>query len=207
MGRAKQLWLTTPSAMKSPVPVAMSYIGCLEPQILDPHYAQIDGGLDHLAGDRTLTRDRRVAGVKEPQVLAQATPHTQAGETVGPAGAVLGGIEAQTLQARVDPRDNDWIGVGDLECERAPRALGVEDSGQEPTTPGNAREHGPADQLANALYRRARTRADRGHLTTTRSGRLEEALACLNAFGKQESFALSSASRSSSARRKLWTSP
>ena len=27
MGRAKQLWLTTPLAMKSPVPVVMSYSG------------------------------------------------------------------------------------------------------------------------------------------------------------------------------------
>ena len=29
--RAKQLWLTTPLAMKSPVPVVMSYIGTSSP--------------------------------------------------------------------------------------------------------------------------------------------------------------------------------
>ena len=31
VGRAKQLWLTTPLAMKSPVPVVMSYIGSSTP--------------------------------------------------------------------------------------------------------------------------------------------------------------------------------
>ena len=53
VGRAKQLWLTTPFAMKSPVPVVMSYSGMLHAERLD-RATRGPRGLERAALDRAL---------------------------------------------------------------------------------------------------------------------------------------------------------
>ena len=59
VGRAKQLWLTTPLAMKSPVPVVMSNSGKIGAERLDAHdpplRAAADGRADSPIDGATLT--------------------------------------------------------------------------------------------------------------------------------------------------------
>ena len=90
VGRAKQLWLTTPSAMKSPVPVVMSYIGMSipsgstattfrrpEPFIARPRIDRFRG----VAG--STARMNRIVSGSPPRKRTLRTPLGRAGSSTG----------------------------------------------------------------------------------------------------------------------------
>ncbi len=114
VGRAKQLWLTTPLAMKSPVPVVMSYIGISRPSGLDGHDAQIGVGLDRVVlGDLALAGDRRIDEREEAEVLAQAAGHPHVCGRRWRLGGSSTEVETEMIQAGDGPSEDLVVGVGD----------------------------------------------------------------------------------------------
>ena len=81
MGRAKQLWLTTPLAMKSPVPVVMSYRRIVTPRGLidstrSPDFvftaSPVIDRLRVIAG--SVPRKKRIRSERPPRMRTLASP-------------------------------------------------------------------------------------------------------------------------------------
>jgi hypothetical protein len=155
VGRAKQLWLTTPLAMKSPVPVVMS----TRPhpaERLDVHDREVGGRLHRLPLDGALAADRGVDEVDEAQVLGEISPDAHVPQAIGPEGVLDDGVEPERSQAVRRPSDELVVCVGDPQDRAVAVPFGVEDPGEKALAPGRGRIEGPGDEpldLGDAIPR------------------------------------------------------
>jgi len=101
VGLAKQLWLTTPLAMKSPVPVVKSYIGSRR-QRLDGGNLQMASSTSVRGGDVAFACDGGIGEVKQAQNLRKTANRRTLPHWVGFWGSMTNAIR-KALETAGDP--------------------------------------------------------------------------------------------------------
>ena len=133
--RAKQLWLTTPLAMKSPVPVVMLYIGISTPSgsmLITRRSASLFTAVFSTEHFRRMAGSTRCT---KAHVLADSPRTREGDQAIGKPRVFAGHVEAEIGQSVMRVRKNLPVGVGDTQDASAATALRVEDAREKPPVP------------------------------------------------------------------------